>query len=208
MADDVIEINEDGTVRVNNEAFSIVGDSSERPEESPSDDPRPTDLDALYDEGVDQDAVERVEADMLLPGGSYTSVPVLTVTAFQTSKGPNVGRRGFRLYGEIRSNKPLSRGKDLAPDYITGRVGFQISPERRDKPDGGPDNQTKLWANAVRAYIQAAGYKPESNREVIKYLTDYPIGIRLGQVGVPTERNPEPTGDPGNMVFSIFPVRE
>ena len=166
------------------------------------------DLDELYDQSVDQDAVDKVEADSLLPGGSYRSVPVLSATPSTTKTGPNAGRRGFRLYGSFTSQKPLIREEGLPAHIVTGRLGFGLSPERRNKPDGQPDLQTKLWAQAVRTFIQAAGYKPETNRDVVKFLQDYPFGIRLGQVGVPTESNPTPDGEPDNMVFSLFHLRE
>ena len=180
-------------------------DSDPLPSDDPTADPG---LDALYDQGVDMDAVEKSESDSLLPNGGYQTIPVLAVTPYQTRSGPNKGRIGFRLYGEVVSRKPLVRVDGEAPQIVTGRLGFRVSPERRNREDGTPDTQFKLWTNSVRAFIVAAGYKPQTNREVIEYLRNYPVGLRVGQVGVPTERNPEPDGEPGNAVFTIFPLRE
>ena len=177
--------------------------------ESAHGDPTPMDpgLDGLYDEGVDLDAAEKAEADQLLPAGTYQTVPVLSLFPYEVQKGPNTGRRGFRYFGEVVSRKPISRNGG-APEIAEGRIGFRISPERRDKDDGTPDLQTRLWANAIRAYTQAVGSKPATNRDVAEFLKNYPVGMRLGQIGVATESNPEPDGEPGNLVFSIFPIRE
>lgn len=165
-------------------------------------------LDSLYDQAVDIDGVERAEADALLPGGSYQTVPVLTVAPYETKTGPNAGRMGFRFYGEVASRKPLSRSDGQPPQMVSGRLGFRMSNERRNKNDGTPDSQYRLWMNAVRAFKIAAGYDPSTNREVVDYVKNYPVGLRVGQVGVPTEQNPNPEGEPGNAVFSIFPLRD
>ena len=179
-------------------------------------------LDTLYDEGVDHDAVERVEADLLMPGGSYRTVPVLMLDVYETKQGPHVGRRGFRFFGEIISSKPLSRNNGGEPTIVNGRISFKASPERRNrmeeirgddgrttyKDTGKPDAESNRWANAVRAFTLAAGYKPGTNREVVEFIKNYPVGLRVGQIGVPTERRPDPTGEPGNVVYSIFPLRD
>lgn len=163
-------------------------------------------LDGIFDEEVDLNAAEKAEADTLLPPGTYDTVPVLSATPYEAQTGPNTGRRGFRMFGEVLSRKPISRN-GAAPAITGGRLGFRVSPERRDREDGTPDLQTRLWAQAIRAYTQAAGAKPTTNRDVVEYLKNYPVGMRLGQIGVPTESNPNPDGDPGNIVYSIFPVR-
>ena len=174
--------------------------------ESAHGDPTPVDpgLDGLYDEGVDLDAAERVRADVLMPNGSYNSVPPLTATPYQDDDG----RRGVYLYGAIISRKPLARQKGQPPEVVEGRVDFRMSNDRRNWDDGGPDYASVLWADAVAAFKQATQTDPGSVRDVVQYISSYPVGLVVVKSGIPTERNPEPKGSPRNRVKSIFPIRE
>ena len=65
-----------------------------------------------------------------------------------------------------------------------------------------------MWMQAVTAYKVAYGQEPGSKGDVLAYLRDYPIRLRVGQYNVPKEGGPEPTGEPGNTIYAISAVRE
>ena len=79
---------------------------------------------------------------------------------------------------------------------------------------GQPDNKSMLWAQLFRAFQVAAGRKPENGAEMLDYLSDQPVKLRVIQVGVQRvdkEGNPvgpAPDGEPKNFVMGIGVVRE
>lgn len=174
------------------------------------------DMDSLFEQAVNMDDVRQTQADALKPTGSYLTVPQLSVQASRVQDGPNAGRLMFRFFGPAVLTVTERNTKALgvpAGTEIRGQFGFGISPERANKIRDGqatadPDNSSKLWAMAVRAYEQAARSKPQTFGDVVRYIQSYPTVIRVIQVGVPTERNPEPDGEPGNVIMAINPVRD
>lgn len=174
------------------------------------------DMDALFEQAVNQDEVRQVQADSLKPVGSYLTVPNLTVQAQRVQQGPNTGRLMFRFFGPAvmtvtEKNSPAL--KLPVGTEVRGQFGFGISPERANKIKDGvataePDHSSKLWAQAVAAYEVATKAKAGTIGDVVRYLQNYPAVIRVIQVGVATESRPDPDGEPGNIVMGISPVRE
>lgn len=174
------------------------------------------DMDALFQKAIDQDEVRQAREDLLKPVGSYVTVPVLNKQVNRVEEGPNQGRLMIRYFGPAVltvTDKNAARVRMPSGSQVKAQFGFAISPERANKlkdgvDTGEPDHPYKLWLQAVSAYEQAYKRKPSTIGEVAGYLENYAIVIRVIQVGVATERNPEPDGEPGNIVMGISAVRE
>lgn len=174
-------------------------------------------MDDLFERAIDYDDVRRTQSDVLKPTGSYVTVPVLSVQASRVAEGPNAGRVMYRFFGSavLTVTEKNARALELPVGAeVRGQFGFGISPERRNKlprngeaPSAEPDHSSKLWAQAVEAYKVTFKARASSEGDVVRYLQEFPAVIRVIQVGVATERNPEPDGEPGNIVMAISPVR-
>ena len=142
--------------------------------------------------------------------------PVLNLQAARATEGFNAGRLVFRFFGPavMTITEKNAKALKLAPGVeVYGQFGFGISPERRNAvkdgvDQGTPDGASQRWAQAVKAYEVAYKAKPATVGDVVRYLQNYPINIRVIQIGVPTDRNPEPDGEPGNIVMALSVVRE
>jgi hypothetical protein len=177
-------------------------------------------MDEMWEGGIDQDELKRGAADLLLPVATYTTVPALTLT-FNEEPGKFDGRPAgsvARYFGQIErhaNEKDVEKGLATKEGEIIGRgaIGFGISPlrvnskDRDGKDTGRPDRAFRLWMNAVAAYKIAYGAEPQAKSDVLNFVRDYPVRIRVGQYGVPTENNPEPDIDPGNNVLAISAVK-
>ena len=183
-------------------------------------------LDELWQQGIDTDELAKGAKDLLMPVGTYRSVPPMTLS-FNDQEDEFSGRKPgsqANVFGEFQM---VVRAKDLEkvhktnPDAKVGDVlargylGVRLSPIRVNVKDretgrdtGRPDRAYQLWINAVAAFKKAYGREPGSQMEVLRYLTDYEFQARVGQYNVPTEKNPEPEGNPGNNVQSISAVQE
>ena len=155
-------------------------------------------LDELFNQGINRDEVKKAERDLLLPAATYTTIPPLQLKLSQNDEG----RPFARFFGLIQAT--------VNDQEIRTNIGFSLSWERMDRVDretgestGKPDNAYKLFTQAVGAYKKAYGEAAGSHGDVVKYLRDYPIRVRVIQIGVPTERNPNPDGEPGNMVVAV-----
>ena len=157
---------------------------------------------------VDKVAVSKTLSAFLLPRGMYRSTPRLTLNKYQNRQGPTTGRIVFSLSGEFVSLTPLVREAGETPAIVTGRLVVKVSPEEYKNDDGMPDSQSKLWAHAVRTYESATGGKDPDVQEVLSYLENYPFLVYTGVLGVATEQNPEPRGEPRNAVFSLTMAKE
>lgn len=174
------------------------------------------DMDSLFEQSVNMDDVRQVQSDILKPAGSYVTQPDLSVQTSVVGEGPNKGRRLIRFFGAatLTVTERTSQRLKLPPgSVVPGTFGFAMSPERankvRDSEDTGkPDLASQLWAQAVTAYQQVYRTKPTQVGDVVRYVQSIPVVLRVIQVGVPTERNPEPDGEPGNIVMALSPVRE
>mgnify|MGYP001601854947 FL=1 len=172
-------------------------------------------MDDLFEQAVNMSDVRQTQADALKPAGSYVTIPTLTVQAGPVREGVNAGRFLIRFFGPaaLTVTEKNAKALDLMPGTVVkGQFGFGVSPVRANKlkdgvDTGEPDNASKLWAMAVETY--KAVYKQVGTiGDVVKLIQNYPVVIRVIQVGVATDRNPEPDGEPGNIVMAISPVRE
>ena len=178
------------------------------------------DMDALFEQAVNQEDVRQTQADALKPAGSYVTQPVLNLQAARAemtrgsvSPQGHKDRLMFRFFGQAQMTVTEKNAKATGlpvGTIVKGQFGFGISPERADKTSGtgGPDGASQRWAQAVKAYEFAYKTKPATMGDVVRYVQNYPVVIRVIQVGIPTDNNPEPDGEPGNVVMAISPVRE
>ena len=183
------------------------------------------DMDALFEQAVNQEEVRQVQSDALKPQGSYITEPILSLSATRAEVGENSilakpsadGKRlVFRFFGPASltvTEKNTGSLKLPVGSIVRGQFGFGISPDRANSvkngvDSGAPDGNSQRWAQAVKAYEQAYKSKPQTTGDVVRYLQGYPVVIRVIQIGVPSDRNPEPTGEPGNIVMALSAVRE
>jgi len=180
-------------------------------------------MDEMWSGEVDQDELTKGQADLLMPKGSYQAVGPRTLT-FNEDTDKFSGRPPgsiARIFGEFcwkAREKDVAAGlaKEVGQEIARGRVGFSVSPKRvnskergTDKDTGKPDRAFRLWMQANTAYKQAYQQVPSSGAEVLAFLRDYPdLGVFITQYNVPTERDPEPEGEPGNSVSSIYIPKE
>jgi len=148
-------------------------------------------VESLYNEAIDHAKADEAVKALLDEPGVYTSNAPMTLT-------PVVGKDG-------RKSVVIS-GTGVMGDKI-GRLRAPMSWEYREKANGKPDYQYSLWLQARAAYKIVFGEHATSIGQVFEYLRDYPAKFRLIQVGVPTKNNPEPSGDPGNIVMGIYPIK-
>ena len=171
-------------------------------------------LEDLFAQDVDLDAARKTEEEMLSPAGTYETVPPLAVTKGTVQDGKkNAGRRTIRFFGKLVKPKTVNaEGEVVTPEVVINQ-GFVISPDKAYKDDGKPDNPSKLWANAVRAFTTAYSAPPRTPNDVADYVASYPLNARLIQMGVQRvdkDGKPvgaEPTGEPGNLVVSLSAPR-
>jgi hypothetical protein len=168
-------------------------------------------IEDLLDTPEDAAATAQTEKDMLPPVGSYVTVPALTMTYKIADQGANAGRFTARFFGEARQSKKVvdketGNEKELS---VSARFGFGLSHVRVNWPDSNePDTNTKLYIQARRAYVEAYGNEPETPRNVYEFVRDYPVVLRVIHKGIPTEKNPDPKGEPRADVIAISAVRE
>lgn len=160
--------------------------------------PEPS-MEELFEAQVKMDEVKQAEKDLLLPVATYTTVPAL-----QVKKGvSDNGRPYVRFFG------PIQTVIEATGEEIKANIGFTFSHVRKNRLDkdgedtGKPDNMTKLYTNAVSAYKKAYSENPSTVNDVINYIRDYPVRVRVIQIGVPTKNSPDPTGEAGNMVVAL-----
>jgi hypothetical protein len=144
-------------------------------------------LDDLFSDGVNQDTLEQASKEMLLPVGTYVTIPPFTITKHGKDKN---GRKYARFFGTIQLGEK------------TGKIGLAVSPEYRHPHDAegneleGPDRSYKNYVMASKAYKAAYGCEPAKEIDVLKYLSEYPVKLRVIQ-----------TSNGENMVVSISAVR-
>lgn len=177
-------------------------------------------MDQMWEGGIDNDELKKGAADLLLPVATYHTIPALTLS-FNDQPGKFDGRpvgSVAHYFGQIErraTDKDVVAGKAEKEGEVIGRgiIGFNVSPLRVNAKDkdgkdtGRPDRTFRLWMNAVTAYKVAYGQDPQSKGDVLNFIRDYEVRLRVGQYNVPTENNPEPDGDPGNNVLAISAVK-
>lgn len=148
------------------------------------------DLEALWQAEIDHEADKVAAQKLLLPVGSYTTIPPWTVEARQSK----AGRPYARLHGPI--------AKTINGQEQRGYTNFSMSWVLADgvdfvtqEPTGKPDRMSQNWLAAKKAYERAYGTPATTIQDVIAYLIGFPFRVRLIQ-----------TSQGENMVVSIFAV--
>lgn len=144
-------------------------------------------LEDLFQESVNEEEVKKAQAEMLLKQGTWTTTPPFTITKI----------------GKDKNNRPFARffGSITLGEEI-GKIGVGMSwvhKFAKDK-DGNetekPDRSYKNYVMAHNAYKAAYGQEATSVGDVLKYVQDYPVRLRVIQ-----------TSDGENMVVAISAVR-
>ena len=179
-------------------------------------------MDDFFNEAVNQAEVEETLQRGLLPNGTYTTNPdefgPMTVTPLNVEEKDDRGtvtgtRRVIVLSGRGRAKVKIKDPKtgQVNLESAEGQIRARLSPDSRNKRDwttkeelNAPDSATALYAQAVKAYQQTFGERPKNVGQVLEYLRDHPAKFRVIQIGVPTERNPQPDGEPRNHVMGIY----
>lgn len=182
-------------------------------------------LDDLFQEEVDHAEAEEVLRRGLLPNGTYVTAPEkfgpMNVNIERVEEKDDAGT----VYGHRTVITLTGRGvatvrlKDEKTGAVTlkeieGGLRVQVSPDVRRARDfetgeelDKDDSKSKLWAQAVKAFEMDLGEKPKTKGAVVEYLRDCPVRFRMIQVGVATKRNPNPDGEPRNLVIAISPLK-
>lgn len=167
-------------------------------------------MDDLFNRGVDADKVKQTEQSLLLPNGTYTTIPPCTVTGrhFEAT-ADKPARTVFRVFGKFTNKFPVkdNLGNQFGPGEKDGGLGFGFSPDevKVEKDDGTVevDRMTKNYVMLHRAYTNAFGKGPDLISDIKSYLETYPVDLRVIQLGV----GENATGEPGNMVVAISAVK-
>ena len=159
------------------------------------------DMDALFQAGVEQDEVARVERAILPASDSYRTIPPFTVDGKQfESVDDKPARKIFTAYG-------AAIGKKTGAEH---RLRFKFSPDFQTQVNprtGLPayDRATKNWIALCNAYCQAYGAQKGDGLKITaaqlqEYLAAYPVDLRGSQFD----------GDSGPMftIVNISAVKE
>lgn len=154
-------------------------------------------MDSLFGMAVDNAKADEATAKMLDKAGTYR-----TEKTTVTPRKNDGGRLVISVFGVGTNPKTGEKAKisvSLSPEYVekTNKAG-QLE----------PDYMTKRYVEARNAYKAVFGESPANVGQVAEYLRDYPVAFRIVQVGVPTEANPEPQGEPGTLVVNISAVKQ
>lgn len=157
------------------------------------------DLENLWEGQVNDQEVKQMESELLLPVGTYITVPG-SFGRKDFIDEENGNRRVASFFGKIVLTDPET-GKE-----IVGAKGYRISPDRRNKiveedgvktDTGKPDFKSNLYVQAVKAYTVAYGEAPKREIDVLNYLTEFPHRVRVIK-----------TQDNSNLIVSISAVVE
>jgi len=141
-----------------------------------------------WNDEVDHKAVKQTTSDSMLPAGGYNTLPEMSLTR----KKYDDGRRVANFFGTIVGCENRTEGRD-------GKIRFAISPDRRDKEgveEAKPDIKSRLYAQAVTTYEKVLGSKPATIEDVLTFIRDNPVRLRLMQ------------GDDDNVVLNIGAMRD
>lgn len=123
----------------------------------------------IFDSPLDNEVAKREQKKLLLPDGWYTTEAPTTFTP----KVADDGRRVARFFAAITNMKN--------PD-VTGKIGFGMSPDLRYKEgEDKADFNYQMFLSARKAFIAATGQEPSRESDVIRYIAEYPIQIRIVQ---------------------------
>ena len=134
-------------------------------------------MDSLFEEAVKEAEIEQAEKDLLLPKGSYSTVPGEFTGKLKLDKN---GRKIISFWGSVVG------GSDDKP--LTGKIGIGFSHIRKNKVDndtgedtGKPDFLYSQYLKVVNAFKDAhEGQSPANVKEVADYLAEYPVRLSIG----------------------------
>lgn len=160
--------------------------------------------------GGSLEEARKIAAAGLSPAGTYYSDPDntplrVTPILFQDDDGNK--RAILNVTGRVT-------GK-VKGEEVSTFIRCRLSPDLRYKndfetgePTEKPDMASRLWSNVKLAYAKTFEGEDASRQQVVEFLETVPLGFRVIQVGVPTKSNPNPDGEPSNIVVGIFAKRE
>lgn len=158
------------------------------------------DLENLWEGQVNDQEVKQMESELLLPVGTYTTVPGNFKRRDYPADAEHDNRRSASFFGRIV--KTDETGKETV-----GALGYSLSPDRRNKfietesgakeDTGKPDFKSSLYVQAVKAYTVAYGEAPQKEINVLNYLVEFPHRVRVIK-----------TKDNRNLIVSISAVVE
>ncbi len=121
----------------------------------------------IFNVPLDNEAAKVEEKKLLPPEGWYTTELPITFTP----KKSDDGRRVARYFGTFINNKDSE---------VRAKAGFGMSPDVRYK-DGEEkaDFSYRMFLNARKAYIEATGQDPQTELDVIQYVAENPVQVRL-----------------------------
>ena len=136
-------------------------------------------LDDLFNITVDAEALKDAETRMALPTGTYVTIPPMVTTRFRSEEG----RDTIKLWGKVL-------GADESGKEIKGSASFSVGWEPRNgvlfkdgvntgEDSGKPDAATKNYIQAKRAFKVAYGQEANNPGEVVHFLRDYAVRLRL-----------------------------
>ena len=169
-------------------------------------------MDDLFEQQIDHEDVRRTEADALRPVGTYTTGKLMMVREvegeldYNGNPNPRKGRTVFRYFGPaslVVTEKTAPTLNVVVGTEIKGFFTLRVSPERYNWDDGSPDTQSKLWVQAVKAYSVAYGERATSVGQVVEFLREGPVRIRVIQKNIKEDSK----GEPRNDVVAVSAVK-
>lgn len=123
----------------------------------------------IFDVALDNEKAKAEEKKLLPPEGWYTSE---VGSMLVTPKLLDDGRRTARFFGTFINNKDTE---------VTTKLGFGVSPDYRasQKDEDKADWSYRMFLGARRAFVEATGVEPERESDVIRYLAEYPVQVRV-----------------------------
>ena len=125
----------------------------------------------IFDTAIDNKRAGEEEKKLLPPQGWYTTeVGSVTVRAYKDEK--HDGRRVASFFGTLINNKDSE---------ITTKQGFRLSPDyvESERNPGQADWNHAMFLKARRAFIESTGTEPEKDGDVIRFMAEYPVQVRL-----------------------------
>ena len=162
------------------------------------------DIDTMFaDEVINADQINQTIRDSGAPAGTYQSDPdEYPLNAYPKERelkdveGAVIGeRRSIDIVGLFTMKDTKTRIRfTISPDYGKRKVyqGDEWTGEYLDKPD----SQSKLYAQAVKAYEATVKEMPKGVPQLVEFLVSTPIRVRtmVGRDGEPVVLAISPAG--------------
>lgn len=127
--------------------------------------PAMEDLSALQ---LDHEADERGRKALLVPDGTWTTVPGnVSTRAFK-------GREDNRPFAGVRAQIVSEDGEK------TDEINFSFSPVIKLNEKGKPDGAYKRYLQIKKIVKEATGEEPATLGSLFSYLEQYPVKVRVG----------------------------